>query len=180
MSKLSRTGYMRYMKKDLIVGIDPDVDNSGVAILDTRTDDISLMSLSFTDLINLFDKFKIIQEKENVTIQIYIEYSAATKHNWHLAAGAEKKAVASAKGYHLGRNHQLEQCIYEYAKDYMDLDIIRQAPFKKCWKGKDRKITHDEIVSFMPIKNAKTNQEERDAALLAWLCANKPIVISNK
>lgn len=180
MSKLSRTGYMRYMRKDIIVGIDPDVDKSGVAILDTKTDEITLMSLSFIDIIALFRKFKDLQESENTSIQIYIEYSAATKHNWHLAAGGEKKAVASAKGYHLGRNHQLEQCLYEYAKDYIGLDIVRQAPFKKCWEGRDRKISHEEIISFMPIKKTKTNQEERDAALLAWLCANKPIVISNK
>ena len=44
----------------------------------------------------------------------------------------------------------------------------------QCWKGKDRKITDEEIKCFMPIKG-RTNQESRDAALLAWVFSGLPI-----
>ena len=176
---MERAGFMRYIHKDIVIGIDPDITASGVAVLDVKTEQIQLMNLNFTDMVRFLQNLTHIYiHSKNITIQIIIEYSAGTKHNWHLSRQGENKFQASAKGYSLGQNHQIEQCIYDYAKDYLKLDIIRQSPFKKCWKGKDRKISHQELASIMPIKDRVTNQEKRDAALLAWLGANKPIKVS--
>lgn len=165
--------------KDIIVGIDPDIVASGIAILNPKTDEITLQCLDFVGVLLLLDDLAQ-RAKRGVGIRIYIEYSAATKHNWHLAHYSEKKSVASAKGYNLGQNHQIEQCIYDYAYNYHGLDIVRQPPFKKCWKGPDRKITHEELAAMLPIKEKATNQEKRDAALLAWLGAGKPLKLSVK
>ena len=44
------------------------------------------------------------------------------------------------------------------------------------WQGKDGKITQQEIASFTGI-TGRNNQEERDAALLAWVYAGLPIKI---
>lgn len=163
--------------KDFIVGIDPDIQASGVAILNPKTEDIKLCCLDFTDMLHLLDDLAE-RQKKGESIQIIIEYSAATKHNWHLSRYHESKAISSAKGYSLGQNHQIEQCIYDYAFHYHGLDIIRQQPFKKCWQGKDGKITHKELAAMLPIKEKATNQEKRDAALLAWLGAGKPLRMS--
>jgi hypothetical protein len=59
---------------------------------------------------------------------------------------------------------------------YYGLEVVERLPLKKIWKGKDGKITDAEIKAFMPIQG-RTNQEERDAALLAWDYAGLPIRI---
>jgi hypothetical protein len=50
---------------------------------------------------------------------------------------------------------------------------------RKIWKGTDGKITQDELEQITGIKG-KTNQDGRDAALLAWVFAELPIQINNK
>jgi hypothetical protein len=51
------------------------------------------------------------------------------------------------------------------------------------WKGRDGKITHEELQHLAIITDKtnhitnKTNQEARDAALLAWEYAGLPIRI---
>lgn len=159
---------------DYVVGIDPDIQASGVAILNPKTEEIKLSCMDFVDILHLMDDLAERRHKGE-KIKIIIEYSAATKHNWHLIRRYEKSSLASAKGYSLGQNHQIEQCIYDYAFNYHGLDIVRQHPFKKCWKGPDGKITHKELAAMLPIKEKATNQEKRDAALLAWLGAGKPL-----
>jgi hypothetical protein len=42
------------------------------------------------------------------------------------------------------------------------------------WHGRDGKITQEEIAAFTGI-DGRHNQEERDAALLAWIYAGLPI-----
>jgi hypothetical protein len=42
------------------------------------------------------------------------------------------------------------------------------------WNGKDGKITHEELAAFTGLKG-RTNQEERDAALIAWNYAGFPL-----
>lgn len=173
-----RAGFMRYAKKDIIIGIDPDITASGVAVLDVKTEEITLMNLNFVELIDYLNRLSALCEKENISAKIVIEYSAGTQHNWHLSNQYESKRVISAKGYDLGRNHQIEQDIYDFVKEILEMPIRRQPPFKKCWNGPNRKITHKEIVNIMPIKDRTTNQEKRDAALIAWLAADKPIKLS--
>jgi hypothetical protein len=49
-------------------------------------------------------------------------------------------------------------------------------PLKKNWKGKDGKITHKELALFTGL-TGRTNQEARDAGLIAWIFAGLPIRI---
>ena len=42
------------------------------------------------------------------------------------------------------------------------------------WNSKDGKITHEELAKFTGITQ-RTNQEGRDAALLAWTFAGLPV-----
>lgn len=54
------------------------------------------------------------------------------------------------------------------------IEVLPHFPLKKHWKGKEGKITHEELAYFTGIKK-RTNQDARDAALLAWNFAGFPI-----
>lgn len=159
--------------KEIVIGIDPDIYGSGVAQLNTATRSVKLYNMDFNTICAYLRRIK---EDYGSMAQIHIEDSSNTTRNWHLSTRYGSTARASRMGYDVGRNHQLCFDIYDYACS-LGLDISRQMPFKKCWKGKDGKITHEEICSFMSITDRTTNQEKRDAALIAWLCAGLPITI---
>lgn len=162
--------------KEIVIGIDPDIKGSGVAELNTAANTIKLFNMDFNSICSYL---RGILDNYGDLAQIHIEDSSYTRHNWHLSARLGSSARSSRIGYDIGRNHQLCADIYDFGCS-LGLDISRQMPFKKCWRGKDGKITHEEICSFIPIKQARTNQEQRDAALIAWLCAGFPIVIPPK
>lgn len=73
-------------------------------------------------------------------------------------------------GYDVGRCHRTGELIEEMC-DNLGLEYKQQAPLTKVWKGQDRKITHEEIVRITGLIAKRTNQEERDAILLAWTAA---------
>lgn len=83
---------------------------------------------------------------------------------------------AAAIGRSTGMNHQTGILIVECCKHYnIPCEIIK--PLKKCWKGKDGKITQDELAYFVSAgeKLPRMNQDQRDALLLAWVCAGYPV-----
>jgi hypothetical protein len=157
---------------DIIIGIDPDVNKSGVARLEGNR--VELSSLSFPMLIDFLMRLKGAELNGGPRAVIVVEASWKISHNWHAHRGDSKGTVAR-KGNDAGRCHEVGRKIVECAR-YYGLDVVEKLPLKKIWKGKDGKITHDEIKAFMPI-SGRTNQEERDAALLAWDYAGLPIRI---
>ena len=58
--------------------------------------------------------------------------------------------------------------------EHYGIEVMAHAPLRKCWQGKDGKITHEELAYFTGI-TGRTNQDERDAGLLAWNYAGMPI-----
>jgi len=165
------------MKKyDVIIAIDPDVEKSGVALLEVETRKLEVSSYTFQQLFDYLTFIKEENEKHNKKIVVVVEASWTTTHNYHLS-GKHTLASASKTGYNIGRNHQQGMVICEMAKHY-GFEVIEHAPLRKCWKGKDGKITHEELASFTGLIG-KTNQDSRDAALLAWNYANFPIKIKN-
>lgn len=154
--------------KKIIIGIDPDIDKSGVAVLRLQTMELEVSSQTFGELIDFFRR-GIYNPAET---RVVVEASWTTAHNFHLLP-SDSKAVSAKKSYHVGRNHQCGIDICKLAESE-GLEVVKQPPLRKCWKGKDRKITHDEIRIFTPLKKKRTNQEERDAILLAWTNAGLP------
>ena len=75
----------------------------------------------------------------------------------------------------MGRNHQIGIDIADIARHF-SLDVRLQPPLRKIWTGKNRKITHEEICAITGYTAKRSNQEERDAMLLAWTSANLPII----
>lgn len=159
-------------KVDAIIGIDPDVDKNGVAYLECESKILEISALSFPDLLDYLRYAQRRAETAGKHLLVVVEAGYMNKGNWHLNP-KDTKAAAAAKGNHAGRNHETARKIVEMCKHWQ-IDVDEVKPLTKCWKGKDRKITHEELAKFTGIMG-HTNQEGRDAALLAWVYAGFPI-----
>ena len=165
------------MKKyDVVIGIDPDVDKSGVAFLIVETRIIVVVSPTFADLLDYLRKTRDILTKDGRSFVVVVEAGWLNKAHWHVGKGGSA-ARAAAIGNHTGRNHEVGRKIVEMCRHY-GIEVVEQPPLRKMWKGRDGKITHEELQHLAIIMD-KTNQETRDAALLAWEYAGLPIRIKN-
>ena len=157
-------------KYQTVIAIDPDVDRNGVATLDVASKSLDIKSLSFPETL---DYLRTCADKDNV--QIVIEAGWLNHSNWHLTI-FDTKVKAAAKGVAVGRNHEVGRKLAEMC-EYWHIPYRLIKPLKKMWKGKDGKITATELKSFTGYKG-RSNQEGRDAALLAWVSSNLPIKIT--
>ena len=154
-------------KADIIIGIDPDVSKSGVGVVSRERKGVEVFSRSFPELL---EYLKMAATHTSVVVVVEASWKIST--NWHTGRG-DSIRTAARKGKDAGRCHEVGRKIVECAR-YYGLEVVERLPLKKIWKGKDGKITDEEIKAFMPIQG-RTNQEERDAALLAWDYAGLPI-----
>jgi hypothetical protein len=154
-------------KADIIIGIDPDVSKSGVGVVSRERKGVEVFSRSFPELL---EYLKMAATHTSVVVVVEASWKIST--NWHTGRG-DSIRTAARKGKDAGRCHEVGRKIVECAQ-YYGLEVVEKLPLKKIWKGKDGKITDEEIKAFMPIQG-RTNQEERDAALLAWDYAGLPI-----
>lgn len=162
-----------HKKYDFIIGIDPDVDKSGFAVLDTKQRKVEIRAFPFADIIQELKVCERLTTTTQKRVVVVVEASWMHTANWHLKRG-ESGRQAAAKGYDVGRNHQVGKLIVELCQAW-GVPVIGHAPLRKMWGGKDHKITHDELVQFCPVDRKTSNQEMRDAALLAWSVAGFPI-----
>lgn len=158
-----------------VVAIDPDVDRNGVACLDVCTRKLEIQSLRFPETVEYLHSLAFTEG----TIVI-IEAGWLNKSNWHLTY-RDNAANAAAKGNAVGRNHEVgrklaEMCEYWKIPYELKKPLALRIRGRNLWKGKDGKITATELESFTGYKG-RTNQEGRDAALLAWVSSNLPIRI---
>lgn len=159
---------MQRRKIDIIIAIDPDVEKNGVAYLNCENKNLEISTLSFPELL---DYLRYVQRRAETTqkhLVVVVEAGYMNKGNWHLNP-KDTKVAAAAKGNHAGRNHETARKIVEMCKHWQ-MEVKEVKPLEKCWKGKDRKITHEELARFTGVMG-RTNQEGRDAALLAWVYA---------
>lgn len=159
---------------DTVIGIDPDVDKNGVAVLDCNTRTLEITTLSFPDLLDYLQYQKRIAETQGRNIIVAVEAGWMNQGNWHLKY-RDSRNVAVAKGVHQGRNEQVSRIIGQMCKRYeLHYEFIK--PLRKFWHGDNGKITHEELAYFTGIKG-RTNQEGRDAALIAWTYAGFPVMV---
>lgn len=157
------------MGKRIIVGIDPDIQASGVAVLNTGTRSLVLAVKTFGELVSYF---QYLREFEDLVVVVEAGW-ANRKASWHCNPH-EPNGVSARKGLAVGRNQQIGHDIIDLCRVY-GLEVVEQPPLRKCWRGKEGKMTHEEMAYFMPVQKKRTNQEERDAALLAWVHAGLPV-----
>jgi len=159
-----------YQKPDVIIAIDPDVTKSGVCTLQPKTRDLKFDALDFPNVLELIRTTKDLTEPGKLVV--VVEAGWMNKSNWHLLQ-YDSKAQAARKGYDVGRNHETGHKIVEVCKA-LGIRVVEHIPLVKRWRGKDGKITHEELAYFTGITK-RTNQDERDAILLAWNFAALPI-----
>lgn len=159
-------------KYDIIIAIDGDVSKSGIAFLERQTRRLEVANLTFPCLIDYLKAEADKAKAQNLSLIVVVEASWLIQGNWHLQQW-ERKQRAASKGYDVGRNHETGKKIVEMCQ-HLGIEVLEHAPLRKGWKGKDGKITHEELASFTGLMG-RTNQDVRDAALLAWVFANLPI-----
>lgn len=160
-------------KPDVIIGIDPDVEKSGVCTLQPKTRELTFGKMDFPNVIEAIKATRDMMGKDEKLV-VVVEAGWMNRSNWHLAH-FDSKAIAAAKGYDVGRNHETGRKIVEFCK-FLGVRVVEHIPLVKGWKGKDGKITHEELAYFTGITK-RTNQDERDAILLAWHYASLPVRI---
>jgi len=162
-----------------ILAIDPDIERSGFALLDTQGHTFTMVqAFTISEAVKTLDALAAGDDKPLVVIE-----DSDTSTNWHvqklLASGyplRRKLNTAAAIGRSAGLCHAIIRVLREYAES-VGLEVRMQKPLRKCWAGKDRKITHAECIAFMNGVPKRTNAEERDAMLIAWVVGNLPIRI---
>ena len=141
------------------IGVDPDVDKSGIAIIENA----KLRTLSM-DFIQFYEWIKIIGEKIEV---VNVEASWLISHNYTSKGTLGTRLNMANK---VGANHQIGKEIVK-ALELLGIKYKLVRPLKKIWKGTNGKITHKELINIWQVQKLnfdqkQTNQEERDAALL--------------
>jgi hypothetical protein len=160
------------MKYDNIIAIDPDKEKSGVAFLKPKTRQLEVSNLTFPMLLDYLQHAKKVQGETMESLIVVVEAGwIVKKSNFHEAQGHRAEKIAKD----VGANHETGRKIIEMC-EHWGIEVLPHIPLVKCWKGKDRKITHEELASFTGIMG-RTNQDARDAALLAWTFAGLPIRI---
>lgn len=137
------------MKYKIQIGIDPDVDKSGVAV--KNKDGIVLMNLRFFDLFEYLKTTKILYGD----MIVVIEGGWLNKSNWHKKQNGS--AALNAKiGSHTGANHEAGRKIVEMC-EYLEIKFRVVRPSKS-------KVNTQFFYKLTGIK--RSNQEQRDAYML--------------
>lgn len=158
---------MSDMSSTIVIGIDPDCEASGVGYIFNGC--ATCESLPFPELIDKLLSFK------GEDVKIFIEGGWLIESNWHLTKN-HNRHQASAIGNAIGRNHETGRKICEML-DHHDMQYFVRKPLQKRWKGRDGKITHKELVEYLSsggvtLLHKRTNQDERDAILLAFVLSD--------
>ena len=164
------------MNTKKIIAIDPDTDKSGVAELIIPEMSMNISTLSFPHLIDYLWHVKDNFLDEGQSVTVLVEAGWLNQSNWHVG-WKNNNREAAAIGNSTGRNHETGRKIIEMARHFgFPVEEIR--PLRKCWTGKDGKITHEELQRYLlsqridfPFK--RSNQEQRDAALIAAVYSDK-------
>jgi len=147
------------MTEILVVGIDPDIEASGVAVYDC-----SLRAFVLCTTMSLPDLAAWLSEVPVSDTLVVLEESSLSTKNWHISP-RDSIYVAAAKGRSVGLCHATARHISEFCNKF-GIGYIAKTPLKLNWKN--GKASHEEVASILPGCPKKTNQEVRDAMLLAW------------
>lgn len=168
-------------KPQVYIGIDPDADKNGVAMFDRDTKALETTSLTFPDTLDYLRYAYSQTRAAGRTLIVIIEAGWLNKTHWHVGYKDSQQAAA-AKGNAVGRNHETGRKIAEMCAHWeIPHKLVKPLPLKagsvNLWRGKDGKITAEELQKITGLRG-RTNQEARDAALLAWVHAGQPLKLN--
>ena len=158
----------------LIIGIDPDTSKSGYCEIMITDDNILLQygAYSFPEIVmEIFKRIKDYQDIGSLLydIEIYVEAGWLVKPSNYHTPNYAKRGVSDTIANGVGRNAETGRKIIEMAK-YYGLNVFEAYPLKKIWGADHRqKISAKELkILTGGLVSTQTNQETRDAILLAW------------
>ena len=165
-------------REQIIIGIDPDTDRNGIAMIDMSTHKLQVQMLTFPILLDFIkEKYHQFAEIDKWDFKVVIEAGWMNHGNYHIKRCQGKQGIASL-GVDQGRNEQVSRTIGQMM-EHWGIPYEFKRPLPKCWHGADRKITKEEIEEITLQKLGRLNQEGRDAALLAWDYAGLPMRIAS-
>ena len=138
----------------LYIGVDPDIDKSGVCLYYSKTN-FELLNLKFFEL---FDKLYFLKDCENLDIEVVIEAGWINKSNWHKVNNGSA-AINANIGLRTGANHEVGRKIVEMCQ-YLGL----KHHLIKPTKSKVNAETFKAITKYQ----GRTNSEMRDSCLLVY------------
>ena len=164
-----------------VIGIDPDIVKNGVACIERNHRSLETAYLTFPETLE-WVKYKYTdweqKYRENApnSFIVYVEAGWLNKGNWHVtesrnghfSPSAWAAAVGKSDGECSAVSKKLIECF-----EYYNIPVSPIKPLRKCWKGRDRKITHEELLKELDIYKVqhklgkRTNQEIRDSVLLS-------------
>lgn len=149
------------MENSKIIAIDPDVDKSGVAVMDREKQFISVDLLMFPDVLDEVEKWKT-KGYDRVVIEAGWHHRKANFHGGNIA-------VAQKIAHDVGLNHATGRLMVQMLQR-TGIVVEEVPPLVKRWNGTGGKITHTELLKLIPwLPYKRTNQDARDAILLAWV-----------
>lgn len=165
-------------KTDIVIGIDPDADKNGVATLFRESRQLEATALAFPDTLEYLRYITSKARANGQTVRVIIEAGWLNKTHWHVCA-TDSRQAAAAKGNAVGRNHETGRKIAEMCGYWgIPHELVRPLSLKfrglNLWRGKDGKISAEELAAITGLRG-RTNQEARDAALIAWTWAGLPV-----
>lgn len=134
------------------IGIDPDVDKSGVCLIDTF-----LKKVVSVEALDLFDTVDFINKNSEATVCIEAGWKNK-KTEWHSKPGMNSATTAKI-GSFVGANHEIGKQLYKYCIK-KGRDVKLYVPSSKKWDARTFKM----VTKY----TGRTNQEQRDAVRAAW------------
>lgn len=144
----------------ILIGIDPDVDKSGVAYIGIDCV-LILDNLTFFKLYDFLSYVKNLSEKGKIIatpLKVYIEAGWLNKTNWHTSSKMNIATVAQI-GARTGANHETGRKIAEMC-EYLKINYELVRPTQ----SKVDAVYFKQLTKYQ----GRTNQEQRDAAMLIW------------
>lgn len=145
------------------IGIDPDINKSGVAIYNDKGNEIHVRGYTYFEL---YDYLRELDKEYHGNIKIYVEAGWINKKsNWHYS---KNKFTSQRIAKNVGSNHEAGRKIAEMC-EYLNINTTLVKPLPKIWKN--GKISTEELQMVLKGKNMiidkrRPNQDERDSAIL--------------
>jgi hypothetical protein len=135
----------------MIIGIDPDIDKNGIACLHEDTKRMELSNLSFVDVL------AFIRMNKPIINCVYLEAGWLNqKASWH---AANNMSVAASIGRKVGENHATGKLLQQNLEAEGVKVVLVKPTSKKMNQLEFQKLTKI---------STRTNQEQRDAAMLIF------------
>ncbi|MQQ81967.1 hypothetical protein [Acinetobacter baumannii] len=139
-----------FKEAQIIIGIDPDLEKSGVAILGN---DLQLKNMTFPETVELF------RNEQDSIKKVVIEAGWENKKANFRVGGSHSRQVNEQIARRVGMNHATGILLAEIAQA-LGLAVLLVKPTKSKLNAEQ----FNKITGWQ----GRTNQEQRDAGMLIW------------